>query len=171
MTDRNHLLSPCKSLEENLVLFHYGELPNPERMALEQHLVGCVNCTGYLKDLGALLPLTIKADDPPETFWMDYSRELRHKIDSAREKRFWPLKFGTFFQLRLLPAFGAFAILALALTFTFGKGLWQGRDVRRDDEALMEVLPMAENLEFFKTMDVLDNLDVLEFMGNQRGPA
>jgi hypothetical protein len=26
-------------------------------------------------------------------------------------------------------------------------------------------------LDFFKTMDVLDNLDVLEFMGNQRGPA
>ena len=27
----------------------------------------------------------------------------------------------------------------------------------------MEVLPVAENLEFFKSMDVLDDLDLLEF--------
>jgi hypothetical protein len=31
----------------------------------------------------------------------------------------------------------------------------------------MEVLPVAENLEFFKAMDVLDDLDLLEFLGNQ----
>jgi len=30
---------------------------------------------------------------------------------------------------------------------------------------------MAENSEFFKTMDVLDNLQVLVLMGNQHGPA
>ena len=31
----------------------------------------------------------------------------------------------------------------------------------------MEVLPVAENLDFFKSMDVLDDLDLLEFLGNQ----
>jgi hypothetical protein len=31
----------------------------------------------------------------------------------------------------------------------------------------MEELPMAENLEFFKAMDVLDDLDLLEYMGSQ----
>jgi len=35
----------------------------------------------------------------------------------------------------------------------------------------MEVLPMAEDLDFFKTMDVLDNLDVLEFMASPEGAA
>jgi hypothetical protein len=30
---------------------------------------------------------------------------------------------------------------------------------------------VAENLEFFKTMDVLDNLDVLEFMASPGGAA
>src|SRR6187397_2952679 len=145
MAGHDQLLSPCTNLEENLVLFHYGELPAPERFSLEQHLSGCVNCTGYLKDLSALLPLTIKSDEPPETFWMDYNRELRHKIASARDKKWWPVKFG------------AIAVIAIALTLTVGKGLWQSRELPGDDEALMEVLPVAENLEFFKTMDVLDN--------------
>jgi hypothetical protein len=35
----------------------------------------------------------------------------------------------------------------------------------------MEVLPMAEDFDFFKTMDVLDNLDVLEFMASPEGAA
>ena len=30
----------------------------------------------------------------------------------------------------------------------------------------MEILPAAENLEFFKTMDVLDAMDLLEDMGS-----
>lgn len=171
MAGHDRLLSPCRNLEENLVLFHYGELPAPERFALEQHLSGCANCNGYLNDLSALLPLTIKADEPPETFWLEYNRELRHKIASTRDKRWWPAKFGALFQRRLLPAFGAVAAIAVALTLTLGKGLWQSRDLPREDEALMEVLPMAEDLDFFKTMDVLDNLDVLEFMATPGGAA
>jgi hypothetical protein len=35
----------------------------------------------------------------------------------------------------------------------------------------MELLPVAENLEFFKTMEVLDALDVLEEMGSSSGSA
>ena len=171
MASGTSLLSPCKTLEEDLVLFHYGELPEPERLPLEQHLSRCVNCTTFLTDLSALLPLTIKADHPQEIFWMDFSRELRHKIADAREKPSWPVKIAAFFRPRLLPALGAVVVLALALTFTLGKGIWQSPDSPREDEALMEVLPVAEDLEFFKTMDVLDNLDVLEFMGNQPGAA
>jgi hypothetical protein len=117
------------------------------------------------------MPLTIKADDPPETFWLDYNRELRHKIAATRDKSWWSAKFGAFFQPRLLTAFGAIAVIAVALTLTLGKGVWQSRDLPREDEALMEVLPMAEDLDFFKTMDVLDNLDVLEFMASPEGAA
>ena len=67
-------------------------------------------------------------------------------------------------------AFGAVVVLALELTFTLGKQIWPSDELLREEEALMEVLPVAENLDFFKTMDVLDNLDVLEFMVNA-GPA
>ena len=36
---------------------------------------------------------------------------------------------------------------------------------------MIEALPVAENLEFFKTMDVLDDLDFLESMGSNQGDA
>ena len=59
----------------------------------------------------------------------------------------------------------------LALTLTFGKGIWQSNDLPKDDAAMIEALPVAENLEFFKAMDVLDDLDLLESMGNQGDAA
>jgi hypothetical protein len=54
---------------------------------------------------------------------------------------------------------------------TFGKGIWQSNDLPKDDAAMIEALPVAENLEFFKAMDVLDDLDLLESMGNQGDAA
>ena len=170
MATHNPLSRPCKEREEDLVLFHYSDLQEPERIDLKDHLGGCAGCTAYLKELSELLPLTVKVDQPPEAFWRDYNRELRRKIDAVREKKSWRQHFAVLFQPRLLPAFGVLAVLALVLTLTLGRGIWQSHDAARDDEALMEVLPVAENLEFFKTMDVLDNLDVLESMGNQGGP-
>lgn len=87
MADLNNpLVVPCKTLEEDLVLFHYGDLTGTERDALQSHLIGCTCCAAYLRELGNLLPLTVKADEPAQTFWDDYSRELRHKLDATTEK-------------------------------------------------------------------------------------
>jgi HAMP domain-containing protein len=70
-----------------------------------------------------------------------------------------------------VPVYAAAAVVALALTFTLGKGIRSTNDLAQDDAAMMEVLPVAENLEFFKAMDVLDNLDLLESMGSQGNAA
>ena len=167
MADQNNLLVvPCKTLEEDLVLFHYGDLASTERDALQSHLIGCTSCAAYLRELGNLLPLTVKADEPAQTFWDDYSRELRHKLDATTEKKLWWQNLAVIFQPRLLSAAGA-AVVAIALAFTLGKGVWPTKDIPHDDEAMMEALPVAENLEFFKAMDVLDDLDLLESMGSQ----
>jgi putative zinc finger protein len=168
---KNQLSRPCKDLEENLVLFHYGELGEAERPTIQTHVAGCTSCAGYLQELGALMPLTVKTDEPPENFWTDYSRELRLKIALASEKKSWLQAVAAFFQPRLVPALGAAFVVVLALTFTVGKGIWHSNDSTRDDEAMIEVLPVAENLEFFKAMDMLDDLDLLESMGNQGGAA
>ena len=164
------LASPCGDFEENLVLFHYGDLDGAEQGALQAHLQSCAACAGYLKELGTLLPLTLQADQPPETFWVDYNRELRQKLERAAEKKSWIQTFGEFFQPRWMPALATAGVVALALTFTLGRGIWSTNDPQ-DDAASMEMLPVAENLEFFKTMDVLDNLDLLESMGNQSNAA
>lgn len=165
------LASPCREQEENLVLFHYGELPDAERDGMQAHLQSCAACAAYLNDLAVLLPLTVAADQPPQRFWTDYSRELRHKLDGFAEKKNWRHRVAEFFQPRWLPAFATAAVVALALTFTLGKGMWSKNDPTQEDAAIMELLPMAENLDFFKSMDVLDDLDLLESMGSQGNAA
>jgi len=172
MTEPNKTLStPCQAREENLVLYHYSDLEDAERAALQAHLQDCAACAGYLQELRALMPLTVEADQPPTTFWHDYNRELRHKLDAAAEKTGWRRALAALFQPRLVPVIAATAVVALALTLTLGKRIWSTDDPVQDQEALIEVLPVAENLEFFRAMDVLDNLDVLEFMGSQDNAA
>jgi len=55
----------------------------------------------------------------------------------------------------------------LALTFTLGKDIWQTQNPPQEEQAILEALPVAENLEFFKAMDFLDDLELLEFMEGQ----
>jgi hypothetical protein len=166
-TQNNPLPTPCRKFEEDLVLLHYGDLRGPERDVLQSHVNGCAGCTGFLKQLGKLLPLTVRADEPGQTFWNDYSREMRHKLDAAAEKRPWWESIAIIFRPRLLSAAAGVAVVVVALALTLGRGLWPTKDVPHDDAAMMEALPVAENLEFFKAMDVLDDLDLLESMGSQ----
>lgn len=160
----------CADLEADLVLLHYGDLGGIERERLQSHVAGCNGCSGYSKELAALLPLAVESDTPPQEFWMDYNRELRHKIDQAIESKPWWQSFTAIFKPGYLAAFATAAVVVVALTFTLGGGLWSGNNGTPDDE-FTEVLPVAENLEFYRTMDVLDDLDLLESMGNQNSNA
>jgi len=162
--------TPCQALEENLVLFHYGDLSGAERDRLAAHVASCAGCAGYLNELATLLPLTVKSDTPPEQFWLNYKRELRHKIDDASERKSRWRRWASLLQPRYLPAFATAALIVLALTFTLGKNHWNAKSNIVDDE-LAATLPVAENLEFFSAMDVLDDLDLLDLLGNQTNNA
>lgn len=158
----------CRTLEADLVLFHYRDLAAAERVNVENHIKSCAGCRAYLKELAALLPLTAKTDEPAQEFWRDYNRELRDKLDAATARRAWWPNVTTIIQPRLLVGFAVAAVLVL--TITFGKNIWSPKTVLQDDE-LIEALPVAENLEFFRAMDLLDNLELLEFMGSQSDNA
>jgi len=162
--------TPCPAFEENLVLLHYGDLSGAERDQLAAHATSCAGCAGYLNEIATLLPLTVKTDAPPEEFWLNYKRELRHKIDDASERKGRWRRWAALLQPRYLPAFATAALVVLALTFTLGKGHWSAKNNVADDE-LAATLPVAENLEFFSAMDVLDDLDLLDLMGNQANNA
>ena len=170
MAKQNTLASACQNKEADLVLLHYGDLVGSERDRLSEHVAACPGCAGYLRELATLMPLTDKSDDPPAPFWTDYTRELRHKIDDAVEQKSWWRDLGAFFTPRYLTAYASAAVLVLALTFTLGKGFWSSNNQLPDDE-IAEMLPVAENLEFFSAMDILDDLDLLEFIGNQGNNA
>ena len=165
------LASACADQEENLVLLHYGELAGVEHRTLQNHLASCGRCQSFLQDLGRLLPLARETDVPPSTFWSKYDRELRNKLDDMAERPTWRQRLAAYFQPRAVPVFATAAIVALAVTFTVGRGLWPTADPAPDKATLLEVLPVAENLEFFRAMDVLDELDLLEVMGNQGNAA
>src|SRR6266540_2429499 len=122
MADQNNpLVVPCKTLEEDLVLLHYGDLAGTERDALQSHLNGCTGCATYLRELGNLLPLTVKADEPAPTFWDDYSRELRHKLDATAEKKRWWQSLAVIFQPGLLSAAAGAAAVAFALALPWAE--------------------------------------------------
>lgn len=159
---------PCRQFEEDLVLYYYGELESNEHETVKDHVQGCDPCRLYLKELESILPLTLKPDEPPQAFWDNYSREMRRKLTAAREGKSWWQSLASFFQPWAIPVSATAAVAVLALTLSLGKGFWAPREVPQEDKAFMEILPAAENLEFFKTMEVLDAMDFLENMG---GPA
>ena len=63
-----------------------------------------------------------------------------------------------------MPALAGTAVVALAVTLNIANKTTPIDDLPAADPALMEMLPMAENLELFNNMDVLENIEVLEVM-------
>ena len=151
------LKKACRDLEQDLILYYYGECAEGERSRVAAHLRDCGRCRGFLDDLGNLLPLTVRADEPPEALWQDYSMEMRARLASAEQKRRWQ---GVPYLLSPWPmsAMVMGLVLILAVALTFFKGRWDSRHARPAEEVL-EVLPIVENLEFFETMELLDALE------------
>jgi predicted anti-sigma-YlaC factor YlaD len=157
----------CTNWEEDLVLYYYGELDGSERATIEGHVQRCEACRSYLKEMESILPLTVEPDEPPQAFWDNYSREMRGKLTEVTARKSWWQSLASFLQPWAIPVSATAIVAILALTLTLGKGFWSSKEVPQDDEAFLEILPAAENLEFFKTMEVLDAMDFLEDMGNQ----
>lgn len=158
----------CKDFEQDLVLYYYGECGGTERSRVETHLKDCAPCRHFLEDLHTLLPLTVKPDYPPQPFWESYSREVQRKLRAAEEKASWWRGLFSFFRPWPVPALATALVLVLALTLTFTKDMWRSQEPPPEELALLEVLPVAEDLEFFKAMEFLDAMDLLEAVGGPK---
>ena len=158
------MFTVCNEFEQDLVLYHYGDLSAEDSDRLATHLHACPGCATYLKELAALLPLTINTDEPGEEFWQNYSREMRHKLADLQGKKSWWWELQAALRPWTLPALAGTAVVALAVTLNTPHKTTPINDVPAADPALMEVLPLAENLELFNNMDVLENIEVLEAM-------
>ncbi|MPZ77996.1 MAG: hypothetical protein GEU77_15920 [Deltaproteobacteria bacterium] len=160
------MATACNEYEQDLVLYHYGDLHGTDRDQIATHVHGCAACASYLKELATLLPLTVKLDEPAEDFWHDYSREMRHKLAVFQEKKRWWQTVQESIRPWTIPALAATAVVALTLTLTSGKKHSTPTRMPTEDQVLMEVLPMAENLELFNNMEVLESIDLLELIGS-----
>jgi hypothetical protein len=157
----------CTDFEETLILYYYGECSESESDRVQAHLKDCPQCDRFVEDLRTILPLTIREDNPSEAFWEGYQREIREELARLPSKSAWSGHLSSLVSPWSFPTFATAGVLLLALALTLTKSTWGPTkpDIPPHDEAILEVLPMAENLEFFAVMEFLDSMDVLETPG------
>ena len=168
MAERKDLSRPpCARFEEDLILYHYQELSDAARHGIETHLEGCAACRLSLEELRSLLPKTVIADDPPAVFWQSYSNDIHERLSVAESAAGWRATLLSLFRSWPVPVAATAAILALAVTLTLTRGRWWPLEAPPPD--LGEMFSVTDNLEFLKSMDFFDSIDLLEAMEGQEG--
>jgi len=152
----------CKQFEEDLVLYYYGEIGDNEKYKLEQHLGHCVGCGRFIEDLHRLLPHIALPEELPQSFWDDYYRETVAKLrDQAEQKFYWRNLFAPM-RIWMIPAFGTAVIAALAFGVVLSKGNLPSLYNQAQERIPREIVTDTEQLEFFRSLDMLEALSSLE---------
>ena len=166
MEDRSHFPNrSCKKYEQDLILYYYGETTENEAGRIEAHLQTCEPCRKSLEGLRSILPVTVKEDHPPQSFWNDYSRELRAKLDQVQESVSWRERVRLFIRPWPVPTVATALLLLLALTLTLSHTLRRNKQTPPMNKELLEIFYIADNAEFFRNLDLLDSLELLETPG------
>ena len=166
MAERNHFASQsCKEYEQDLILYYYGELGEGELNRTEAHLKGCDSCRQTLEALASLLPRTVKEDHPPQSFWDNYSRELRGKLDQMEAKVSWWERIVSLIRSWPVPVAATAIVIVLALTLTLNRALRRPEQAPPVNEKIFEIFQMADDVDFYKNLDLLDSMDMLEVPG------
>jgi putative zinc finger protein len=165
------LETACRSYEEDLVLYYYGEDAETDRNRVEIHIKSCSRCSRFLDDLHKLLPQMAQAKELPPSFWDRYYREMADKLTIQRERSAWWRNAFTPMRFWAVPAFGTVAVAVLALALIFGKGGWNHPAVRTQEKIPQEIMADSKQLEFFNSMDMLESLPVLEALDGPKSDA
>jgi predicted anti-sigma-YlaC factor YlaD len=159
---KDTLPTACRDFEEDLVLHYYGDDSEAERSRVEAHLQKCAACHAFLKDLRNLLPRMAKPNELPQSFWDNYYRETLEKLAAVEERKFrWRNLFAPM-RAWMLPAFGTAAVAVLAVALVLAKGHWNFSLKQPGESIPQEILVDTNQLEFFKSMDMLESLSKLE---------
>lgn len=165
---RKALVSACKEFEEDLVLYYYGDCLDTERNRLEHHLKECDACRRFLEDLRSFLPGMTETGEYPQTFWDSYLKELQEKI-AAQEKRFsWWRVFSEWKRPWAIPAMGTALVLIVASALVLNQGVWTVRQQPVQEAVPPEIIADAGKLDFFRSMDLIESLPVLESLDGSR---
>lgn len=161
----------CKGFEEDLVLYYYGEIADREKQRLEQHLGNCVGCGRFIEDLHQLLPQMALPEELPQSFWDDYYRETVAKLRDQREqKSYWRNLFAPM-RTWMIPAFGTAVIAALAFGVVLSKGNLNSLYNQPQERIPTEIVTDTEQLEFFRSLDMLEALSALEGLETSKADA
>lgn len=152
----------CKSYEEDLVLYYYAETGANERATIERHLAQCLRCRKFVDDLGRVLPQMVPKPELPQAFWDDYFRETLVKLDEQSMRQNWWRRWVAPMNGWLVPAFGTVAIAVFATALMLGKGSFTSTAETVQVKIPAEVLVDSNQLEFFKSLEILESLSTLE---------
>jgi hypothetical protein len=152
----------CKESEEDLVLYYYGEIADDEKRRLEQHLGHCAGCGRFIEDLHRLLPQVAVPEELPQSFWDDYYRETVAKLRDQREQKFYWRNLFAPMRTWMIPAFGTAVIAALAFGVVLSKGTLTSLYNQPPERIPREIVTDTEQLEFFRSLDMLEALSGLE---------
>ena len=152
----------CKSYEEDLVLYYYAETGASERTTIEQHLSQCSCCRKFVDDLRRVLPQMAPKPELPQIFWNDYFRETVAKLDEQAARQDWWRRWFVPMNGWLVPAFGTIAIAVFAIGLVLEKGHFKSTTETASPNIPAEVLVDSNQLEFFKSLEILESLSTLE---------
>jgi hypothetical protein len=162
MKSKEALETMCKGLEEDLVLYYYGEIANDEKRRIDQHLGNCSGCGRFLEDLHRLLPQMAAPQELPQSFWDNYYRETIQKLAHQRESGFQWRKLFAPMRMWMIPAFGTAVVAALAFGLILSKGNLNSLYDQPQERIPRELVTDSEQLEFFRSMDMLESLSAIE---------
>jgi hypothetical protein len=152
----------CKNYEEDLVLYYYGECGAAERATMEQHMTQCGRCRNFVEDLGRVLPQMAPQPVLPQPFWDSYFRETMAKLDAYEARQSWWRRWFAPLNGWLVPAFGTVAVAVLAIALVLGKSDLVSFIDTPSPNIPAEVLVDSNQLEFFKSLEILESLSTLE---------
>ncbi|MBI4524890.1 MAG: zf-HC2 domain-containing protein [Deltaproteobacteria bacterium] len=152
------MMQTCKNFEQDLVLYYYGECEGEDRNKVAAHLIVCRSCRRFLQELSAMLQVAAKTDEPSAAFWESYSREMRYKLADLEDERSWLGAFFAWFPV-WRPAWAA--VVAFLLVVSFAGAVWHSKE-HPANQKLAEIAVIEQNMEFFRTMDLLSAVDFLE---------
>ena len=154
----------CLAFEREMVLYHFGELPEGARRRWDEHVAACPRCAEALRDLRGTLALVRgrPRPQPPETFWQDYKRSLRLRLDAARPAAGWRRWLDGLVGLRPLPTLAAAGVVASAILASALLLRAPGERLPAEAMLTLEVLPVVQNLDVLRVMQVIEVADVLE---------
>ena len=162
MTIKEALKGACKRYEEDLVLHYYGEIAEGDRVRLERHLADCDGCRRFSADLRRLLPQMNVTQELPSSFWDDYYRQTMTKLTQHEEKkhrwRSWLAPLSGW----MMPAFGTVSAAVLVVGLMYGKNNSKPFVNPATERIPQEIMVDQNQLEFFKSMHILEALSNLE---------
>ncbi len=138
----------CKFTEQDMVLFYYKEMPEPELAKIETHLRECESCWQrycHLKDM--LDAMVVPEEGLSEQQWAQLKARITERIEH-------PGKAAMF----LRPAFALIVLLVVFLGVYMGYKRFSQQDQER---FISEHYELLMNLDFYEDLDVIEQMEAL----------